>query len=399
MGVPAVFGLGVVEMAKSSSPNPAASAVLTVTRPLRPESGIAPARMVREVKPYQAVSSLEAILSRPDQVPLKLDWNESTVPPSPKVLEAIQAFLGNAHHLNWYPVLNSTNLIERLEKHLGLSGDQLLITNGSDDALDTICTTYLDPDDVVLVPSPTYTHFLVFAQTRGAQIQALHGPDPFASCIDLLVQTAQRVRPRLLYLVNPNNPTGVLYTREEVATLLAACPETLVIVDEAYSEFAGCSCIDLLHTYPNLVITRTFSKAYGIAGLRIGYAMAAPGVIMDLRRVFNPKSVNVLAQIGAMAALEDQSYLRWYLGEVEASKRLLQPFFAARGLPFKLTPANYFLVQFDQAPWVVKRLQEEGVYVRDRSGMNQLAGWVRFSLGTEEQTRDLLDRIDRVLEV
>ncbi|MFZ4738259.1 MAG: pyridoxal phosphate-dependent aminotransferase [Bradymonadia bacterium] len=385
-------------MAQSSHTHPAGTK-LTVSRALRPEPAIAPARTVRDVKPYQAVSSLEAIDSRPDQVPLKLDWNESTVPPSPKVLEAIQAFLGNAHHLNWYPVLNSTNLIERLEKHLGLSGDQLLITNGSDDALDTICTTYLDPGDTVLVPSPTYTHFLVFAQTRGAVIQPHYGPDAFESCIEQLVEAAHRTRPRLLYLVNPNNPTGVLYTRDEVATLLAACPGTLVIVDEAYSEFAGSSCIDLLHTYPNLVITRTFSKAYGIAGLRIGYAMAAPGVILDLRRVFNPKSVNVLAQIGAMAALEDQAYLRWYLGEVEASKRLLPPFFAARGLPFRPTPANYFLVQFDQAPWVVKRLQEEGVYVRDRSGMNQLAGWVRFSLGTVEQTRDLLDRIDRVLEV
>jgi len=374
-----------------------ASPTLTIARPDRPTATIAVARTIAEVRPYQAVSSLEAIQNRPAQVPLKLDWNESTIPPSPKVIEAIHAFLEQAHHLNWYPVLNSTNLIEKLEKFHGVPGECLLITNGSDDALDTICTTYLDPGDVVLVPSPTYTHFLVFAQTRGAEIVPVYGAHPFEADLGGLLDAVKRHRPRLLYLVNPNNPTGVMYSPGEVATLLAASPETLVIVDEAYSEFAGSTCIELLHTYPNLVITRTFSKAYGIAGLRIGYAMAHAAVVEDLRRVFNPKSVNVLAQIGAMAALDDQSYLNAYLREVAESKVLVAEWFRARGLPCHITPANYFLVCFEQAPWVVKRLQEEGVYVRDRSGMNQLAGYVRFSVGTVEQTRDLLARIERVL--
>ena len=375
-----------------------AAAALSVARPELPVTAIPAAQTVREVKPYQAVSSLETIQSRPWQVPLKLDWNESTIPPSPKVIEAINAFLGNAHHLNWYPVLNSTNLIEKLEKFHGVGGDRLLITNGSDDALDTICTTYLDPGDVVLVPSPTYTHFLVFAQTRDAHIVPWYGQNVFKSDLDGLLDAVAQHRPRLLYLVNPNNPTGVLYTPDEVATLLAACPDTLVILDEAYSEFSGGSCIGLLHTYPNLVITRTFSKAYGIAGLRIGYAMSSPAIVRDLQRVFNPKSVNVLAQIGAMAALEDQDYLNDYLGEVRASKALIADFFKARNLVCHLTEANFFMVCFEQAPWVVKRLQEEGVYVRDRSGMSQLAGFVRFSIGTVEQTRDLLSRIERVLQ-
>lgn len=380
----------------SSSSNLAkAHAGLSVARPERPAAAIPVARTIRDVKPYQAVSSLEAIQSRPEQVPLKIDWNESTIPPSPKVLEAIHAFLGNAHHLNWYPVLNSTNLIEKLEKFHGVPGDCLLITNGSDAALDTICTTYLDPGDVVLVPSPTYTHFLVYAQTRGAEIVPVYGPDPFESDLEGLLDAVAQHRPRLLYLVNPNNPTGVTYTPDEVATLLAACPDTLVIVDEAYSEFAGVTCIGLLQTYPNLVITRTFSKAYGIAGLRIGYAMASEAVIRDLQRVHNPKSVNVLAQIGAMAALDDQEYLHDYLREVNESKAIVAEWFAARGFDCRITPANYFMVHFDQAPWVVRRLQEEGVYVRDRSGL--LSGFVRFSVGTVEQTLDLLSRLERAL--
>lgn len=353
---------------------------------------------IRQLKPYQAVSSLENIHARPDQSPHKLDWNEATVPPSPRVIEAITAFLGNTHHLNWYPVLNSTNLIERLARFHGVPGDRMLITNGSDDALNTICTTYLDVDDPVLVASPTYQHFLVFAQSRGAEIVHHYAPDPFATDVDGLAAALAEVRPKVLYLVNPNNPTGTLYTPAEITTLLEAAPGTLVIVDEAYSEFAGTSAIGLLHEYSNLIITRTFSKAYAMAGLRIGYALAHERVIEDLRRVFNPKSVNVLAQVGAMAALEDQSWLRWYIDEVDQSKAMMAEWFAVRGIEFQNTPANFVMVRFDQAAWVVRLLMDEGVYVRDRSHVPSLAGFVRYSVGTTEQTRDLLIRTGRVLD-
>ena len=353
---------------------------------------------VRDVNPYQAVSSLDEIHARPEQVPHKLDWNEATVPPSPRVIDAITRFLGNTHHLNWYPVLNSTNLIERLSAFHGVPGDRMLITNGSDDALNTICVTYLSAGDRVLVASPTYQHFLVFAQTRGAELVHHYAPDPFATDVEGLLDALARVRPRLMYLVNPNNPTGVLYTPDEVATLLAAAPDTLFIVDEAYSEFAGVSALGLLHTYSNLVVTRTFSKAYGMAGLRIGYALAQEPVIRDLRRVFNPKSVNVLAQIGAMAALDDQGWLAWHVGEVDLSKQAYAAFFAERGVECRVTPANYIMVRFEQAPWVTRRLADLGVYVRDRSQMPRLAGFVRFSVGTLDQTRDVLTRVGQVLD-
>lgn len=368
------------------------------SRPPIIEGTIEVAGPIRHLKPYQAVSSLEHIHARPEQAPLKLDWNEATVPPSPRVIEAITAFLGNTHHLNWYPVLNSTNLIERLARFHGVPGERMLITNGSDDALNTICTTYLDVGDPVLVASPTYQHFLVFAESRGAEIVHHYARDPFATDVEGLATALAELRPKVLYLVNPNNPTGTLYTPAEIATLLDAAPGTLVIVDEAYSEFAGTSAIGLLHEYSNIIITRTFSKAYGMAGLRIGYALAHERVIEDLRRVFNPKSVNVLAQVGAMAALEDQAWLRWYVDEVDQSKALMSEWFAARGIEFRDSAANFVMVRFEQASWVVRLLMEEGVYVRDRSHVPSLAGFVRYSVGTVEQTRELLARTGRVLD-
>ncbi|MCA9525977.1 MAG: histidinol-phosphate aminotransferase family protein [Myxococcales bacterium] len=367
-------------------------------RPPIIEGTIEVAGPIRHLKPYQAVSSLEHIHARPEQAPLKLDWNEATVPPSPRVIEAITAFLGNTHHLNWYPVLNSTNLIERLSAFYGVPGDRLLITNGSDDALDTVCKTYLDPGDPVLVASPTYQHFLVFAQARGAEIVHHYAPDPFTKDVAGLKAALEQIQPRVFYLVNPNNPTGVLYDADEVATLLAAAPKTLVIVDEAYSEFAGRTALHLLETYSNLVVTRTFSKAYAMAGLRIGYCFGHEQTIQDLRRVFNPKSVNVLAQIGAMAALADQDYLKAYVAEVDASKRIMAQWFESRGFTFRWTPANYVMVRFDRAPWVVRLLREAGVYVRDRSQISHLPGYVRFSVGTVEQTLDVLRRLEIALE-
>ena len=374
------------------------SAVTIARAQPRHRDAVGVARAVRELEPYQAVSSRESIDGRPDQLPHKLDWNEATVPPSPLVTEAIVGFLGASHHLNWYPVLNSTNLIERLAVFHEMPEACFLVTNGSDEALDTVCKTYLDHGDSVLVPSPTYTHFLVFAQAAGGHVAHHYSDDPFVADIGGIGRAIQRMRPRLVYLVSPNNPTGVIYGPDEVATLLGRAPETLFVVDEAYSEFSGVTCRQLVETYPNLVVTRTFSKAYGLAALRIGYAMASPAVISDLRRVANPKSVNAIGQIAAIAALGDQAHLSWFCDSVAMSKAMMAEWFAARGLECRLTPANYVMARFDRAPWVVRSLAEEGVYVRDRSSMPQLNGFVRFSVGTPAQTEDVLERLGRVLD-
>jgi histidinol-phosphate aminotransferase len=272
------------------------------------------------------------------------------------------------------------------------------VTNGSDDGLNTLCTTYLDDEDCVLVASPTYLHFLVFVQARGATVAHHYARNPFDTDLKGLIKRASQTQPRLIYLANPNNPTGVMYSNEQLSELLEAQPTSLVVVDEAYSEFAEESAVDLLHSYSNLVISRTFSKAYGMAGLRIGYLMSAPRVIEDLRRVFNPKNVNALAQVGAMAALRDQEWLNWYVSEVNASKAIIEDWFASREMEYRMTPGNFFMVKLEHAPWVVRRLQDEGVYIRDRSSIPSLAGYVRFSIGTSEQTIEVLSRFDRVLK-
>jgi len=273
---------------------------------------------------------------------------------------------------------------------------QVLVTNGSDDALDLICKTFLDPDDEVVVPRPTYTHFLVFARAQGGTIVSVTSPDPFVQDLDGILR-AITPRTKIVYLVSPNNPTGVVYDASAVARVAEAAPQALVIVDEAYHEFCGISAVPALAAHPNVVVTRTFSKAYGLAGLRIGYAVAHPEVILAFQRVHNPKGVNVIAQIAAKTALDDQDHLKRFVADVAEAKKLLVTELTALGLPCRPTPANYVNVTVPDPAGFCRALAGKNVYVRDRDGLPGMRGVVRVTVGTPRQMHLLLDRIREIL--
>lgn len=357
------------------------------------QSSIDVAPTVRALTPYEAVSSQAAIEAKPDHLnSFKLDWNESTISPSPRVNQAIMTYLTEGRGLNWYPQLGSVGLVDALTNYTGVSQEHLLVTNGSDDGLHLICSTYLDHGDRVVVPVPTYNHFMVFSKGRGADVVTLRGDSPFDTNIDG-IKKAMTTDTRLLYLVSPNNPTGVVYSPESVADLCKSYPRTLIVLDEAYFEFSQVTAIKLVQTYSNLLVTRTFSKAFGLAGLRIGYLAGSTSLVDGLRRIYNPKSVNTLGQIGAVAALEDLPYLEHFLDEVRASKAILQDFFAQKGVEAYITPANFVVVRMPDIQKTLSDLAERNVYVRDRSSYPGLDGCLRMTVGTVEQTHHLLDRI------
>lgn len=355
------------------------------------------ARAVAALSPYEAVSSQRAIEALGGTSPIfKLDWNESTIPPSPNVQRVLTNFVTQGANLNWYPELGSRSLLLGLSDYTGVRPESLMVTNGSDDALHLICATFLDPGDEVVVPVPTYNHFMVFANAKGANVRQVVGDSPFSSNISG-IRAALSQRTRMLYLVSPNNPTGVLTHPDEVAAICRDYPNLLVLLDEAYFEFAQISGIELVEQYPNIIVTRTFSKAFGLAGLRVGYLAAHTAVIDGLNRLYNPKSVNTMAQIGALAALEDRDYLNAYLDEVTAAKELLRQFFATRrNVEAWITPANFVVVRTENIKITLKRLESLGVYVRDRSTYPGLDGCLRMTVGTVEQTQRLLERLSKV---
>lgn len=356
-----------------------------------------PASVLPHLAPYQPTSSLDRIWERPGQQHFKLDWNEASVPPSPRVYQSIVSFLSNSNHLNWYPELGSRSLATSLSEYTGVSADQILITNGSDDALELVCKTFLGPGDRALVPLPTYTHFLVYVQTRGAQICDFFSRDIFDADIERLEAEVRGSHFKLVYLVSPNNPTGVVYTRDEVARLLRAAPRTLFIVDEAYHEFYGETVVDLIDEFENLVVTRTFSKCFGIAGLRIGYLCTSDAMMRELARPFNPKSVNRLGQVAAQACLEDLPYYRWYIDEVCRARDFLVRELNERGLDTHATPANFILVRVPDPTRFCSLLADQGVHIRDRSDLPRLRDFVRITLPTRDQAVEVLQRIDSVL--
>ena len=361
----------------------------------RPRPVIEVACAVRELVPYEAVSSPAATEGARDGV-FKLDWNEATISPSPRVLEALTAHLHDPQRgLNWYPELGSKRLVTALQSYTALGPEHLLVTSGSDDALHLICATFLDPGDEVVVPVPTYNHFVVFAQSRGATIRRTQGRSPFSRNLDGIRATLGPDT-RMLYLVSPNNPTGVVYRPEDVASLCEDHPHCLVVLDEAYFEFAQITGINLVRRFPNLVVTRTFSKAFGLAGLRVGYLAAAPSILAGLARLYNPKSVNALAQAGAVAALDDLPYLERFLAEVLKAKAMLADFFLERGVEAYPTPANFVLLRVPDAAATQAALERRGIYVRDRSSYPGLDGCLRMSVGTIDQTRALIERLREV---
>ena len=352
-----------------------------------------------ELAPYEPVSSLDDIRAYPyEDEPLKLDWNESTIAPSPRVVERIQQFMANQHHLNWYPDLFSHRLLPDLAARTGRAEDEILVTNGSDDALDLICKTFLDPGDEVVVPRPTYTHFLVFAQAQGGRVVSVVGSDPFEKNLDGLL-AALTPRTKIVYLVSPNNPTGQLYTADEISLLARRAPQALIVVDEAYHEFCGVTAAGLVGRLPNVVVTRTFSKAYGLAGLRIGYALAAPEIVLHFKKIHNPKGVNVIAQIAAKTALADQEHLRRFVADVTEAKAMLCRELTALGFPCRTTPANYVNVRVPDPAGLCKALADRNVYVRNRDGLPGMKGVVRITVGTPAQTRVLLDRLTEGLGI
>jgi len=353
------------------------------------------ARRVEQLKPYEAVSSREKIDRNPSLRHHKLDWNESTIQPSPKVHEALVSFVTQGGALNWYPDLFHLPLYERLAEYTGSRVSRLIVTNGSDAALELLCQCYLDPEDNVVFPAPTYNHFVQFAELTGAELRGVTCRNVFQPSLKELEEHID-ARTKILYLVNPNNPTGNVYLPAEVLDLALRYPHVLVISDEAYFEFSGVSCVKLVDEVPNLVVTRSFSKAFSLASLRIGYLVAQEVVVEKLRRVYNPKSVNMLAQVAAAAALEDLSYYRAYVREVKRSAALIEAFCRRQGLRCRVTYANWVLIEFKDPKAMAQKMADAGIHVRDRS--SQLPGVLRMSLGTEAQTVDVLARLERILD-
>jgi histidinol-phosphate aminotransferase len=324
---------------------------------------------------------------------LRLDFNENTVACSPAVKEVLSRI--STGDLTRYPERQPVETI--VATHLGLAAKQVALTNGVDEAIHVLFEAFLDAGDELLLPVPTYTMYEVYASATEARVIAIQAADDLHFPFERLI-SAISPRTKIIAIANPNSPAGSVATREQLISLARRAPRALILVDEAYFHFYGETVIDLIGMLPNLIVARTFSKAYGLAGLRLG-VLAGPAEHMRwVRRVLSPYSVNSLALACLPAALNDTEYLNWYVGEVLAARADFEKALDAAGVRRWPSSANFVLVHIGaQHAEFVNRMLGAGVLVRDRSNDPGCDGHVRITIGTREQMKQAATALNKTL--
>jgi histidinol-phosphate aminotransferase len=318
-----------------------------------------------------------------DRSTLRLDFNENTVACSPKVREALGRI--SAGSLTRYPERAPVEAI--VAQHLGLAPEQVALTNGVDEAIHVLFEAFLEAGDELLLPVPTYTMYEVYSSATDARVVAVQADDdlkfPFEKLLDAITP-----RTKIIAIANPNSPAGSVATRAQLIEIAQRAPHAVVLVDEAYFHFHNETVIDLLGVVPNLMVARTFSKAYGLAGLRLGLLTGPIELMQWVRRVLSPYSVNSLALACLPPALEDTTYLDWYVSEVLAARAEFEAALDATGVRRWPSQANFVLVEIGAGHKEFTRLMSaRGVLVRDRSNDPGCDGRVRITIGTREQMR------------
>ncbi|MGB8259115.1 MAG: histidinol-phosphate transaminase [Terracidiphilus sp.] len=315
---------------------------------------------------------------------LRLDFNENTVACSPRVREVLGRV--SADELTRYPEREPIEAIAAA--HLGLDAAQVALTNGVDEAIHILFETFLDAGDELLLPVPTYTMYEVYASATDARIVTVQAADDLQFPFERLL-AAITPRTKIVAIANPNSPSGSIATRAQIAEIAAKAPHAVVLIDEAYFHFHGETVADWIGTVPNLMLARTFSKAYGLAGLRLGLLAGPAETMRWIRRVLSPYSVNSLALACLPPALEDSEYLDWYVAEVLAARAEFEAELDRAGVRRWPSHANFVLVEIGaRHAEFVRQMRAAGVLVRDRSSDPGCDGRVRITIGTRAQMRE-----------
>lgn len=319
---------------------------------------------------------------------LKMDLNECHALPSPRVLAALRAVVGQDATLNWYPDSGCTALRQAIGRYLGVPADFLLVANGSNMAMELVARAFLTKDDSVLIVSPVYAVFSVQCKLQQARIETFQFSKPFAPDFNELL--AQRGAHKIIYLANPNNPTGVGYPREQIRALLETHRDSLVVLDEAYIEYYGESSVGWIENHPNLIVLRSFSKAFSLAGMRCGYVVAQPAVLNVLGRVLAPWAVSGLTQVAALAAMEDLAYMRETVAECTRARETIVEVLKESGFVVHNTQGNFIIWQVREPARAVQALAAHNVYVSNKDSVPQMKGCLRVTVGNAAQTQQFL---------
>jgi histidinol-phosphate aminotransferase len=321
---------------------------------------------------------------------IRLDFNENTSGCSTAARKALARL--TAKQIATYPEYEVPT--RKLAGYFRVNPDELLLTNGGDDALRVFFDTFVEPNTDVLICEPTFPMYRYYAEIAGARVKVLrYGPNmefPFTE-----VLAALRKKPRVFFLANPNNPTGTFVAGPAVRKLLRAATHTVVVLDEAYTEFSRESAVPWVRRYPHLFVARTFSKAEGMAGLRLGAVIGQRDSLAFVRRAIPPYPVNLAALAAGVAAVEERKTIARYVRDVKRLRSWLGCELEKRGVRIFPSDANFLLADFGESgPTFFKKLARHNILVRERK--HDLGpGYVRITIGTQTELRKLLQVFDR----
>ncbi|WP_284644644.1 histidinol-phosphate transaminase [Paenibacillus silviterrae] len=330
---------------------------------------------------------------------IKLASNENPLGASPKATEAMQAWLTELHR---YPDASAASLREAVASSYDVSKEGVIASNGADELIKLLSEAYLEPGDEIVIPVPTFTEYEFAARLMGAEVVPvpLVAPD-YRYDVEALLR-AVTPRTKLIYLCSPNNPTGTYLRQAEAERLLRALPQgVLVVLDAAYSHYAEeedyTNGVEWVKQGAPVLVMQTFSKVYGLAGLRVGFGIASEEVIGHIQRVREPFNVNALAQAAAAAALKDEEHVEMSRQCVAEGRNQLYRKFDELGLAYTRSSSNFILVQVGAlAEDVYKKLLQNGIIVRHGAQWG-LPQHVRITVGTEEENLALGEALQRVL--
>jgi histidinol-phosphate aminotransferase len=355
---------------------------------------------IRDIPPYVPGRSKEEVAKAhgldPERI-VKLASNENPLGPSPEAVRAITHYSGMA---SVYPTADASGLREALADYLGVRKEQVMAGNGSDEILDLVVKMFLGEGDEAVISIPTFSMYQALTRLYGAKPVFVPMKGGFEYDVQGMKEAVSE-RTKIVFVCSPNNPTGTLIPRPGLEELLEE--EVVVVVDEAYVEFSEGSFIPLVEDHENLIITRTFSKAFGLAGLRVGYGVANEGIISYMARVKIPFSVNLLAEKAAMAALGDRGHLERSVQLArEGREYLKREIDLIPGLLAYPSQANFLLVDTRETEMTAAEIAEElfrrGVITRDCSSFGGLDQYyLRVSVGTREENLRFVEELKEIV--
>ncbi len=356
---------------------------------------------IMKVKPYVPGKPIEEVQREFGLKNVtKLASNENCLGPSPKAVAAIK---NNIAKINRYPDASSYYLKKRLARHLGVDENMIILGNGSDEIIVIAIRTFLNEGEKVIIAKPTFLIYEIASQISNTELEFIPLTKDFT--YDLReMKKAITDSTKIIFIANPDNPTGTYVTKKELDEFFEGLPEDVIVfLDEAYFEFAEFSYKDYPNgldylARPNVIVSRSFSKAYGLAGLRVGYGIANPDIISYMERVRDPFNVNLLAQEAALAALDDEAFLEKTLATVANEKGFLYKAFDGMGLKYVKSATNFILVDVKtDCKKVFSGLLSKGLIVRDMKAWG-LDSYIRVTAGTRKENRLFIKALKEVLK-